>query len=309
MPGFVRVLQRVLGQETPWPFDVIVVDSGSRDGTREFAQAQDRVRVIPIPPEQFGHGRTRNYAIAQASGQYVALLTHDAEPVDHTWLVNLVTAVEQDERIAGAFGRHIAYPHASPFSKRDLEDHFNGFLTHPLVVHKDLDPAKYQSDCAWQQFLHYYSDNNSCLRRSVWQTNPYPDVEFAEDQIWARQIIAAGYAKAYAPNAVVYHSHDYGLLERLQRSFDEAMFFNVLFGYRLCDTLPAMLRSAIGLTMRDIRFIRKHRIRTHQPMRITAQAVRNFMHVAGHYLGTHHCWLPDTVRRSLSRDEVLRRAT
>ena len=81
----------------------------------------------------------------------------------------------------------------------------------------------------WRQVLHFYSDNNSCLRRSVWGAIPYPVIEYGEDQVWADQIIKAGYKKAYAVNAVVYHSHDYDEAETLERSRIEAGFFRGAF--------------------------------------------------------------------------------
>lgn len=222
MPRLVRVLEMVRLQNTPWPFEILVIDSGSTDGTIAYVQALPDVRLVQVPAQEFGHGKTRNEAIASCEAPFIAMLTHDAEPCGEYWLVKLVEAVQQDDRIAGAFGRHIAYPHHSPFTRRDLDLHFAGFLQHPLVVTRDLDPVKYEQDVGWRQFLHFFSDNNSCLRRAVWEKIPYPDVEFAEDQIWANRIIEAGYAKAYAHDAVVYHSHDYGIFERLQRSYDEA---------------------------------------------------------------------------------------
>ncbi len=169
MPRFQRVLQRVLEQETPWKFEIIIIDSGSNDGTVEFVRAQKRVRLITIAPEELGHGRTRNQAISHAAGEYISLLTQDAEPFDQYWLVNLVNATAQDARIAGSFGRHLAKPDSNPFTQRDLENHFNNFLNHPRVVDRHLDARKYrEGDVGWRQFLHFFSDNNSCLRRSVY---------------------------------------------------------------------------------------------------------------------------------------------
>ena len=46
-------------------------------------------------------------------------------------------------------------------------------------------------------------------------------VAYAEDQLLARDMLAAGYAKVYRPDAAVIHSHDYAPLELLRRSFDE----------------------------------------------------------------------------------------
>ncbi|MEM7191161.1 MAG: glycosyltransferase family A protein, partial [Pseudomonadota bacterium] len=161
MPGFASVLDKVRAQKAPWPFETIVIDSGSRDGTCAHVQQFDDVRLIQIDPKDFGHGRTRNQGVAETEAEFVAFLTHDAEPVDEDWLANMVAAAEQDPRIAGVFGRHVADQTASPFTRRDLDQHFQGFLAHPLIVHRDLDPEKYETDTGWQQFLHFYSDNNS----------------------------------------------------------------------------------------------------------------------------------------------------
>lgn len=303
-PGdiFPPVLAMALDQDCPWPFEVLVIDSGSSDGTVELVRNTEGVRLIEIAPEDFGHGKTRNFAIAQSSAEFCAFLTHDALPTDRHWLANLVSAVEQDDSIAGAFGRHIAYDSASIFTKRDLLQHFKGFLDHPLVVARDLDADKYENDVGWRQFLHFYSDNNSCLRRSVWEQIPYPDVDFAEDQIWAQRVVEAGHKKAYAQDAVVTHSHDYSLFERLQRSFDEANAFRVLFGYRLCSTLPRLFKSAWGLAKRDWVYGRKAGLN----VRATAhQALSAAFLVLGHYLGTHAESMPDGIKTFFSRDRRL----
>lgn len=82
------------------------------------------------------------------------------------------------------------------------------------------------------------------MRKSVWETIPYPDVEFAEDQLWARAVIEAGYKKAYCADAVVIHSHDYRLREQFSRAFDESRNFRKYFGYLLSPT-PFHLFEAI----------------------------------------------------------------
>ena len=58
------------------------------------------------------------------------------------------------------------------------------------------DKARYDRDEPYRQRLHFFSDNNALVRRSVWEQIPYPDVDFAEDQIWAQQIIEAGWKRA-----------------------------------------------------------------------------------------------------------------
>jgi rhamnosyltransferase len=298
---FKQVVQAVLSQQTPWPFEVIVVDSGSIDGTVEFVRSLPRVKLIEIPPRDFGHGRTRNFAISHSQGEFIAMLTHDALPTSSKWLTEMVTVAEADPNIAGVFGRHIAYPNASPFTKRELEMHFSGFES--MQVARLDDPARYASEVGYRQVLHFFSDNNALLRRSVWEKIPYPDVDFAEDQAWAKQIVEAGYSKAYAHQAAVYHSHDYALFERLQRSFDESLAFNQLFGYRLCAGPRAMIRSWLALTARDLSYAKEVGLWRSNLRLVLLAPLDNLMRLLGHYFGTRGERLPKWAQIRLSRDK------
>src|SRR5688572_27303073 len=60
--------------------EVLVIDSGSRDGSQQIARGMG-VTVVEIAPSEFGHGRTRNFGAERASGDLIAFLTQDATPV------------------------------------------------------------------------------------------------------------------------------------------------------------------------------------------------------------------------------------
>jgi rhamnosyltransferase len=214
------VLEAVLAQQAPWPFEVIVVDSGSSDGSVELARRYG-VRVEVIAPAEFGHGRTRNQLASMAAGEFLVFITQDARPASPQWLANMVRGCDAGPDVAGAFGPHRAHPEARHVTHCELNQHFAGFGSALAVVRLD-DPARFATDTGYRQWLHFFSSNNACIRRSVWQTLPLPEVAFAEDQTWALRAIEAGYAKAFVPDAVVYHSHDFGVWETLQRNFDEA---------------------------------------------------------------------------------------
>jgi len=304
-PIFHKVLSAVLNQAVDFDYEVLVVDSGSTDGTVEYIGnlKNANLRLHCIEPSSFGHGRTRNMGIQMTTGQYAVLITHDAMPASENWLDALVSAADKDDSIAGVFGRHIAYPGASPFTKRELELHFSGFAADPVVSIED--PDRYARDQGYRQFLHFFSDNNALVRRSVWETLPYPDVDFAEDQIWARKIVEAGFKKAYAHEAVVFHSHDYSLVERLQRSFDESYAFYRLFGYVLCADLKSMLRSWVALSVRDLSYVRSESLRNFSFIDIVRMPFDNLMRLMGHYLGARGDKLPPRVRRLFSWDQRL----
>lgn len=300
-----KVLDKVLAQRVPWSYEVIVIDSGSKDGTVEYLRGLDRVRLVEIAPHEFGHGRTRNLGVQLADADFVAFLTHDAEPVNVGWLANLVAVAEQDALIAGVFGRHLAYETASPFTKSDLDDHFGGFNLHPLVVYRDLDIARYESDQGWRQLLHFYSDNNSLMRKSVWEEIPYPDVEFAEDQIWAKMIIEAGYRKAYAPDAMVFHSHDYGFSEQLRRAFDESRNFTKYFGYELSPNVLLAIVTAGKFALQAFRRRVEDRYGKVTLRHRFERAGQRVALVVGHCLGANHHRLPSFILRRLSLDQKL----
>ena len=307
-PGkqFRNVLQAVLTQETPWAFEVLVVDSGSTDGTVEWLESLEGVGLRQIPPSDFGHGKTRNFAIGQTSGEFVAVITHDALPANEHWLLELVTAVEQSDDVAGAFGRHLAYAHDGPFTERDLRLHFDGFLAWPEIMTLE-DKERYQTDEGYRQLLHYFSDNNACLRRKVWEKIPYPDVDFAEDQLWAKQVIEAGYAKAFSNKAVVFHSHSYGFINLFRRSFDESRALNRLFGYQLCPTLLQMFGQSFRTMIADVRYFFGSRIPLTELIWLLRSPFRNTAKQFGFYLGQRHQRLPEFMVERISIDMSLQR--
>tara|TARA_R110002020_G_scaffold474869_1_gene707784 strand:- start:3418 stop:6957 length:3540 start_codon:yes stop_codon:yes gene_type:complete len=233
---FKHVLDALMKQRAPWNYEVVIVDSGSKDGTIEYIQNYPEVKLLHINSRDFQHGRTRNVAIEHTQGDFVAVLTHDALPADEFWLYNIVSLLEHYPDAAGAFGRHFAYDEADPYTKKDLIDHFNGFDNLPINLSKYTDEGKYNSeDKGWRQVLHFYSDNNSCMRKSVWEQIPYPEVPFGEDQAWAKLVTDAGYEKLYSKAATVYHSHDFDYEETHKRASEEAEFFASYFGYEMVN--------------------------------------------------------------------------
>ena len=251
-PKLKDVLDMVTTQDTPWPYEILVIDSGSKDGTIDLVKSYEQVKLHAIDSKDFNHGGTRNLGVELTKGEYIAFLTHDALPANHHWLYALVTSIERYPNAAGAFGKHLAYPDASMFTKRDLDAHFTHMGNHALCLNSETKPEYLEKTSdQWQQVLHFYSDNNSCFKRSVWQEIPYQHVAFGEDQLWAADIIKAGYDKIYAPQAVVYHSHDYDTRENRERCATESAFFKHFFGYELIADEDILESTLSGLNERD----------------------------------------------------------
>ena len=96
--------------------------------------------------------------------------------------------MKTDEQIAGGFGIHYPYPDCNLIDKIMLKNHFRNFGEERTIFYIE-DPKRYETDDGYRGFLSFFSDNNSCLRRKVWEQIPYDDVNFAEDQIWAKKVL------------------------------------------------------------------------------------------------------------------------
>ena len=81
--------------QTLAPARVIVVDSGSLDGSRAIAEAHG-AEWHPLPANN-GFAAAVNHGIAISDSPYVALLNNDAVP-EPGWLAALVEALERDSR-------------------------------------------------------------------------------------------------------------------------------------------------------------------------------------------------------------------
>lgn len=233
---FREVLHKTASQVCDFDYDILVIDSSSTDGTGELAaKFGGRVRCEVIDQRDFQHGRTRNRAIELTDGEVVAVLTQDAMPFDENWLRELVAPFSADPKVAGAIGRHRAYPQHNRLVARDLDAMFDRFRDMgPLFsLDQGLPGFIRPGSMDWQMALHFYSDNNSAMRRTVWNLLPYPEVEWGEDQVWCWEMLKLGLTKAYADKSVVWHSHNLTKPEQIKVGMHEGELFARFFGYSL----------------------------------------------------------------------------
>lgn len=248
-----EVLTQIDNQKTQYSYEVVCVDSGSSDNTIDIIKKHHCI-LKQIPKEDFGHGKTRNLGASLGMGEYIIFITQDAKPVDENWIENFINGMKIDPDIVGGFGMHYPYPNCNLLDKRDLYYHFKGFGEDNTIYYLE-DKERYKLEEGYRHLLSFYSDNNSCMRRDIWEKYPYADVDFAEDQIWARQMIELGYKKLYCPYAAVYHSHNYPLKEYKKRYFDEYKGLYQLHKFIMVnswlDLIPKYLKNMIN----DVKYI------------------------------------------------------
>lgn len=250
---FDEVLTMIDKQETEYEYEVICVDSGSTDDTVEIIKRHHCI-LKQIDKTEFGHGKTRNLGASLGTGEYIIFITQDALPYDTHWIQNFIDGMKSDPEIVGGFGKHYPYPDCNIFDKRDLTLLFQGYGTTNTIYQLE-DKERYKNEEGYRHLLAFYSDNNSCMRRDIWEKYPYDDVNFAEDQIWAKKMIELGYKKLYCPYAGVYHSHNYELETYKQRFYDEYKGIYTIHQYVMVKDIPHLLVGYYRFVKNNLNYV------------------------------------------------------
>ena len=238
------VLAALEAQRAPFAFEVVAIDSGSRDATVPLLEAHG-CRVLRIPPGQFNHGLTRNLGIEACRGELVALLVQDAVPQGEGWLDALTAPLRRDPDIAGTYSRQRPRADASTITRHYLA----GWLASSETARtaRLADAQELAALSPIERYLRCVFDNvSSCLRRSVWERHPFAETPIAEDAEWARDVLLAGHALAYVPEAVVVHSHDRSAGYELRRTYLVHERLHSLFGLRTVPTAAHLVRAIAG---------------------------------------------------------------
>ena len=92
----VRCLEAIARQTADEDVEVVVVDSGSSDGSPRRAESLG-ARVHSIPASKFHHGRTRNVGAELARGDILVFTSQDAYAGGEHWLSELTAPLKANE--------------------------------------------------------------------------------------------------------------------------------------------------------------------------------------------------------------------
>lgn len=183
--------------------EVVVVDSGSSDGSVEYLSQFPFVRVIPIDPKTFNHGATRNLGVQHAKGAFVVMTVQDAIPSDELWLETMLRHFK-DDTVAGVCGQQIVShdPDKNPHEwfRPQSTPNIKTVQFKNRADFEALSPKEKRSTCGWD-------DVNAMYRKSVMELIPFETTVYGEDMLWAKAALEQGHALVYDYNAKVYHYH------------------------------------------------------------------------------------------------------
>jgi GT2 family glycosyltransferase len=280
--------------------ELLVCDSGSRDGSVSLARSHG-ARVLEIAPARFSHGGTRNLLMSEARGTHVALLTQDAEPASGNWLERLLEGFALAEDVALVCGPYQPRPEASLAVSVELERWFRSLSPGGAPAVDRL--ASDQRATPAIEFVGrrgFFTDANACISRAAWDRVPFRDVPYAEDRVLALDMLRAGYAKAFLPNAPVLHSHDYTPLHELQRCFDEWRGLLEVYGWREPASPAQLARRLWGEVASARRAAAVHPVVARPRASLAAVTLRQVARLFGSLLGSRADILPAAARRALS---------
>jgi glycosyltransferase involved in cell wall biosynthesis len=189
--GFESTLRAISRQIGIPEIELIVVDSGSSDGTVEAAKNYG-AKVFSIPPEEFNHGATRNYAADQTTGDLIVFTVQDAIPATEDLFYEMAKALLRDPKLAGVSVRQLPKSDADLYACWERWNHNRFHLESPQ-----------------EQIFQLAGLDNVCsmVKRSIWEKIRFKPTQYAEDLQFGLSCLREGYRISWLSHRSTIHSH------------------------------------------------------------------------------------------------------
>ena len=230
-----QTVEMLLQQEVDDVVEIISCDDRSTDGTAEYLATVPQLRRIDPPSGKYVPGKTLNYMVSCAQGEYIIFNNGDAIPQHKEYLQNLVAPLKNAE-VDCVFSNQIARQDAYTVVRKDYERAFgDGSISRN-----------------WGRFFSLVS---SGFRKETLVKIPFNEqIQYSEDSEWVNRNCAN---IVYVSSAVVEHSHNYTLPEVKKRFFNEGIADRQMGKTPI--TLLRALRNVAAETLRDYIYIIRNR--------------------------------------------------
>lgn len=180
------------------PNKIIFVDSGSTDGSLEFA-IKNNFQIVNYKTDLFNYSRSLNLGMNEVKSEYVLILSAHCALYSNFAVENLLKTLKKYDA-AGVFGRQIPTKNSNPIDIRDL-------LT--VFGREQIIYEKYP----------FFHNAFSLISRSAWISQKFDeDVNGIEDRLWALNQCKRGKKIIYEPSAIAYHEHGLNQTSNHQRA-------------------------------------------------------------------------------------------
>jgi O-antigen biosynthesis protein len=248
-PEFAWLLRKLRSQRGVRSVEVVVVDSGSRDGTVELAR-QAGATVVEIPPAEFTHSHARNIGARAATGDYLLFMVQDAFPIGEHWLHAMLRILRDPAHAK------LAAVSCSEYSRSDSDLMYDAMIdTHYRFLgclEQDRIGSHSGDDHMSLRSQGQLSDVACLIGRELFLQYRYQG-DYAEDLDLGIRLIKDGWQVGMLASVKVVHSHNRSAYYYLKRSFVDVEFLVGMFDdftYPACESLPGLVAGIVRAATR-----------------------------------------------------------
>ena len=236
------LVRKLLAQQGLAGVEVVIVDSGSSDGSAQRATGLG-ARVVPIAKADFSHSHARNLGADAARGDYLVFMVQDAFPVGDRWLWSMLRWLldHADQGVVAVSCNE--YPRSDSELVYDcaIATHYQ-FLG---SARGDRIGRHAGDDHMALRSMGQISDVACMIGRDTFMRHRYRG-DYAEDLDLGIRLIQAGHKVAMLASVKVIHSHTRPAWYHLKRSFVDVIFLVGLFDDFHVPAQPSLLGLVEG---------------------------------------------------------------
>jgi len=272
---FVQLLIGLAKQSYPIQ-RILIMNTERQFWNPDYEMAAANIKVIHLPKASFDHGGTRDRAARMSDADIMVFMTQDAIPQNEKVIEELVKFFEMPS-IKAAYARQL------PGKDCSIIERYTRSFNYP-----GESQIKEKTDLPKLGIKTYFCSNVCAAydRRAYLELGGFvKHTIFNEDMIFAAQLIQLDYKVAYAANAMVVHSHNYGNMQQLRRNFDLAV------SQADHPEFFAGIKSE-GEGLRLVKKTASYLIRIHKPWLLFSLVMKSGCKYIGYWLGKHYRILP-----------------
>lgn len=204
---FEYTIEKIRNQKGIKEIELIIIDSGSNDSTINIA-GKYGAKVYEIKPEEFNHGKTRNYAASKASGDYILFMVQDAIPIGDYWSYSLVKVLCDHEDVAAVTCRQVPRSDADLFACNAIWYHYKYLQFNEDKIYymkeKDFENLPFGE----KRKLAGLENVCCCIKKDIFDKFNFREINYAEDLDLGIRLIKNKYKIGFLYSTGVIHSHN-----------------------------------------------------------------------------------------------------